>query len=123
MMNLMAMEGLMAMATEMEELTVMAMVTAIDGNDNHSQLQRWLMAAVAMTYLPLSSLTMTGWCGGCHLALARASAVTIAAAFANVIASLTLLSMVGCCVICRPLPAGSSAVQICQPPPRRALHR
>jgi hypothetical protein len=53
----------------------------------------------------------------CHHNLALASAVTIAAAFANVIAPPTLLSMVGCCVICCPLPAASSAVQICQPPP------
>ena len=27
------------------------------------------------------------------------------------------LSMVGCSIVCRPLPAASSAVQICQPPP------
>jgi hypothetical protein len=42
--------------------------------------------------------------------------VTIAAAFANVIAPPMLLSMVGCCVVCRPSPATSSAVQICQSP-------
>jgi hypothetical protein len=81
--------------------------------------------------LPPPSTTTTGWwptahrcrhrrsrrqcC--CHHALALASVVTIAAAFANVIAPPTLLSMVGCCVICRPLPSASSAVQICQPPP------
>jgi hypothetical protein len=46
-----------------------------------------------------------------------ASAVTIVAACANVAAPLMLLSMVGCCVLCCPLPAALSAVQICQPPP------
>jgi hypothetical protein len=51
-----------------------------------------------------------------HHTLALASTVTIAAAFANVIAPPTLLSMVGCYVICRPSPAALSAVQICQPP-------
>ena len=38
-------------------------------------------------------------------------------AFANVFAPPMLLSMVGCCVVCRPLPAALSAIQICQPPP------
>jgi hypothetical protein len=46
-----------------------------------------------------------------------ASAVTIAAACADVTASLMLLLMVGCCIVCHPLPAALSAVQICQPPP------
>ncbi len=46
-----------------------------------------------------------------------ASTVTIAEACADITAPLTLLSMVGCCVVCRPLPAASSAVRICQPPP------
>jgi len=88
------------------------------------------MAAVAKTSLLPPSTTTTGWwpttrccrhrrsrrqcCH--HHALVLASAVTIAAAFANVITPPTLLSMVGSCVICRPLPAASSAVQICQPP-------
>ena len=36
---------------------------------------------------------------------------------ANIIAPPTLLLMVGCCVVCRPSPAASSAVQICQSPP------
>ncbi len=88
------------------------------------------MAAAAMTFLPLPSTTMTGWwptachchhrhrrCQCCHHhALALASVVTIAAAFVNVIAPPTLLSMIGCCGICCPLPAALSAVQICQPP-------
>jgi hypothetical protein len=56
-----------------------------------------------------------------------ASAVTIAAVCADVTATLTLLSMVGCCVVCRPLPAALSTVQICQPLPscdrRRFCHR
>ena len=95
------------------------------------ELQQRLMAAAAMTSLPPPSTTTTGWwptarccrhCRSCrqccrHHALALASAVTIAAAFANVIAPSTLLLMVGCCDICRPLPAALSAVQICQPPP------
>jgi hypothetical protein len=46
-----------------------------------------------------------------------ASAVTIAAASANVTAPPTLLLMVGCCVVCRSSPAASYAVQICLPPP------
>ena len=89
------------------------------------------MAAAAMTSLPPLSTTTTGWwlTAHCcrlrrrhrqccrHHALALASAITIAAAFANVIAPPTLLLMVGCCVICRPLPAALSALQICQPPP------
>ena len=86
-----------------------------------------------MTSLPPPSTTTIRWwptarcchhrrsrrrcCRHHHHALALASTVTIAAAFANVIAPLTLLSMVGCCVICRPSPAASSAIQICQPPP------
>ena len=37
--------------------------------------------------------------------------------FANVITPPMLLSMVGCCDICRPLSAALSVVQICQPPP------
>jgi hypothetical protein len=55
-----------------------------------------------------------------------ASAVTIAAASADITAPLTLLSMVGCCVACRPSPAALSAVRICQPPPscdRRRFRR
>jgi hypothetical protein len=40
---------------------------------------------------------------------------------ANVIAPPTLLSMVGCCVVCRSLPAALSAVQICQPPHRAVV--
>ncbi len=101
------------------------------GDDNHRQLQRQWMAVVVMTSLPPSSTTTTGWwptARRCryhrsrrqccrHHALALASAITIAAAFANVITPLTLLSMVGCCAICRPSPAASSAIQICQPPP------
>ena len=81
--------------------------------------------------MPPPSTTTTGWwptarccchCRSCrqcchHHALALASAVTIAAAFVNVIAPPTLLLMVGCCDICRPLPAALSAVQICQPLP------
>ncbi len=81
--------------------------------------------------MPPPSTTMTGWwrtARHCrhrrrrrrccrHHALALASAVTIAAAFANIIAPPTLLSMVGCCVVCHPLPAALSAVQICQPSP------
>ena len=51
-----------------------------------------------------------------HHALTLASAVTIAAASVNVTAPPTLLSMVGCCVICCSLPAALSAVKICQPP-------
>ena len=81
-----------------------------------------------MTSLPPPSTTMTGWwptARRCrhrrrccrHHALALASAVTIAAAFANVIAPPTLLSMVGYCVVRHPSPAASSAVQICQSPP------
>jgi hypothetical protein len=84
--------------------------------------------AAAMTSLPPPSTTTTGcWpttrlcrhhrrqcCR--HHALALASAVTIAAAFANVIASPMLLSMVSCCVVCHLSPAASSTVQICQPP-------
>ena len=99
------------------------------GDDNHRQLQRWLMAAAAMTSLPPPSTTITGWwptarrcrhrrrhrhcC--CHHTLALASTIIIATAYANVIAPLTLLSMVGCCVICYLSPAALSAVQICQP--------
>jgi len=89
------------------------------------------MAAAAMMSLPPPSTMTTGWwptARRCryhrsrrqccrHHALALASAITIAAAFANVITPLTLLSMVGCCAICRPSPAASSAIQICQPPP------
>ena len=85
------------------------------------------MVAVAMTSLPPPSMATTRWwptvhccrCRRCcrHHALALASAVTIDAAFANVIAPSTLLSMVGCCVVCRPLPAALTAVQICQPLP------
>ncbi len=56
-----------------------------------------------------------------------ASAVTIAAACANVTAPLMLLLMVGCCVVCRPLPAALSTVRVCQPPPlcdrQRFCHR
>ena len=95
------------------------------GNDDHRRLQRRSMAAAAMTSLPPPSTTTTGcWPTArcccrrqccCHHALA--SVVTITAAFANVIAPPTLLSMVGCCVVCRPLPAALSAIQICQPPP------
>jgi hypothetical protein len=101
------------------------------GDDKHRRLQRRWMAAMVMTSLPPPSTTTTGWwpTARCcrhrrsrhrccrHHALALASAITIAAAFAIVIAPPTLLSMVGCCVICRPLPAALSAVQICQPPP------
>ena len=43
--------------------------------------------------------------------------VTISAASANVTASPTLLSMVGCCAVCCPSPTASFAVQIYQPPP------
>ena len=89
------------------------------------------MAAAAMTYLPPPLTTTTGWlptarccrhrhrCHQCcrHHALTLASAITIAAAFANVIAPPTFLLMVDCCVICRPLPAASSAIQIYEPPP------
>jgi hypothetical protein len=101
----------------------------VDGiDDNHRGLQRRSMAAAEMTSLPLPSTMMTGWwpTARCcrhrrrccrHHALALASAVTIAAAFANVIAPPTLLLMVGYCVVCHPLPAASSAVQICQSPP------
>ena len=84
-----------------------------------------------MLSLPPPLTTTTGWwptarcCRHCrrrrlcfcHHTLALASAVTIAAAFANVIAPPTLLSMVGCCVVCCPLHAALSAVQICQPLP------
>jgi hypothetical protein len=105
---------------------------SVDGGDeNHCRLRRRSMAAVAMTSLPMPSTMTTGWwptARHCrhhrsrrqccrHHTLALASTVTIDAAFANVIAPPTLLSMVGCCVICRPLPAASSAIQICQPPP------
>jgi len=101
----------------------------VDGiDDNHRGLQRRSMAAAEMTSLPLPSTTMTGWwpTARCcrhrrrccrHHALALASAVTIAAAFANIIAPPMHLSMVGCCVICCPSPAALSAVQICQPLP------
>jgi hypothetical protein len=51
----------------------------------------------------------------CHHALTLAFAVTIAVASANVTVSPTLLLMVGCCVVCCPLPDASSAIQICQP--------
>ncbi len=97
------------------------------GNDNHHRLQRRLMATAAMKSLPPPSTTTTGWwptARRCrrrqcchHHALALASAVTITAAFAIGIAPPTLLSMVSCCVICCPLPAALSAVQICQPLP------
>jgi hypothetical protein len=105
----------------------------VDGSDDdHRQLQQRLMAAAVMMSLPPPSMTMTGWwptarrchhrhrrrrrrcC--CHHALALASVVTINTAFANIIAPPTLLSMVDCCVVCRPSPAALSAVQICQPP-------
>ena len=97
------------------------------GDDDHRRLQRRLMLAAAMMSLPPPSTTTTGlWpivhhchhrqcC--CHHALALAFAVTIAAAFANVIAPPMLLSMVGCCVVCHPSPAASSAAKICEPPP------
>jgi len=85
------------------------------------------MAAAAMTSLPPPSTTTVGWwptARRCrrrqcchHHALALASNVTITEAFANVIVPPTLLWMVGCCVVCCPLPAASSAVQICQPQP------
>jgi hypothetical protein len=52
-----------------------------------------------------------------HHTLTLASALTIAAASANVTAPLMLLLMVGCCVLCHSSPAALSAVQICQPPP------
>ena len=58
-----------------------------------------------------------------HHALSLASAVTIAAASANVTAPLTLLPMVGCCVVRRSSPAASSAVQICQPAPPLCSHQ
>ena len=101
------------------------------GNDNHRRLQRRSLVAAAMMSLPPPSTMTTGWwptARRCryhrsrrqccrHHALALASALTIAAAFANAITPLTLLSMVGCCAICRPSPAASSAIQICQPPP------
>ena len=61
-----------------------------------------------------------------HHSLTLASAVTIAAASADVTASPTLLSMVGCGVVCRPSPTASSAVRIYQPPPscnRRRFRR
>ena len=84
------------------------------------------MAAAAMTSLPPTSTTTKGWwptarhcrCRRCcrHHALVLAFAITITAAFANGIAPPMLLLMVGCCVVCRPLPAALSAVQICQPP-------
>jgi hypothetical protein len=84
-----------------------------------------------MTSLPPPSTTRTGWwptARRCrrrrrrrrcchHHALALASAITIAAAFANGITPPMLMLMVGCCVVCRPSPAASSAIQICQPPP------
>jgi hypothetical protein len=84
-----------------------------------------------MLSMPPPSTTTTGWwptarrcclCRHCcqccrYHALALASTVTIAAPFANVIAPLTLLLMVGCCVVCCPLPAVSFAVQTCQPLP------
>jgi hypothetical protein len=97
------------------------------GDDNHCRLQRRSMVAVAMTSLPPPSTTTTEWWPTAHCCrrrrccrhhdLALASAVTIAAAFANVIAPPTLQSMVGCCVVCCPSPAALSALQICQPPP------
>jgi hypothetical protein len=61
-----------------------------------------------------------------HHALTLASAVTIAAASADVTASPTLLSMVGCGVVCRPSPIALSAIRIYQPPPlcdRRRFRR
>ena len=45
-----------------------------------------------------------------HHALTLVSAVTIAAASTDVTASPTLLSMVGCCVVCRLSPTVLSAV-------------
>ncbi len=68
---------------------------------------------------PPSTTTAVNKGGGSTLA----SAVTIAAACADVTAPLTLLSMVGCCVVCHPLPAASSAVQICEPLPSRDHRR
>jgi hypothetical protein len=99
----------------------------LDGsNEGHCQLQRRLMATTAVTSLPPPSTPTTGWwpTARCcrrhqcchHHTLALVSTDTITAAFANVITPPTLLLMVGCCVVCRPLPAASSAVQICQPP-------
>ena len=77
--------------------------------------------------MPPPSTTTTRWwpivrcwcCRRCcrHHTLALASAITIAADFANIIAPPTLLSMVGCCVVCHPSPAASFGVQICQPLP------
>jgi hypothetical protein len=61
---------------------------------------------------PLTTTTVNKGGGG-----PLASAVTITAASVNVTTPLTLLLMVGCCVVCRPSPAALSAVQICQPPP------
>jgi hypothetical protein len=89
------------------------------------------MAATVMTSLPLPSTTVMGWwptARRCrhrrhlhqccrHHTLALASAVTIAAAFANVIAPPMLLLMVDGCIVCHHSPAASSAVQFCQPPP------